>query len=73
MYNTSNKIDELANVLVMAKIANVRGQHETLVRMVQELHTQTVILLSEIRQPMQASATIYDLAKERGVRAEAHA
>lgn len=73
MYNASKKIDELTSVLVMAKVADAKGQRETLVRMVEELHMQSVILLREIRQPMQTSATIYDLAKERGARAQAHA
>jgi hypothetical protein len=73
MYDAGKKIEELATVLVMAKIADAKGQRDALVRMVEELHMQSVILLREIRRPMQASATIYDLAKERGVRAQAHA
>jgi hypothetical protein len=73
MYNAGKKIDELTCVLVMAKAADANGQREKLVRMVEELQTQSVILLREIRQPMQTSATVYDLAKERGARARAHA
>ena len=73
MYEAGKKIDELTSVLVMAKVADAKGQREALVRMVEELHLQTVIMLREIRRPMQASATIYDLAKERGVRAQANA
>ena len=73
MYNAGRKIDELTGVLVMAKVADANGQRESLLRMLEELHIQTVILLREIRRPMQTSATIYDLAKERGVRSQAHA
>ena len=73
MYNAGNKIDELTSVLVMAKVADAKGQRDALVRMVEEIHMQTVILLREIRRPTQASATIYDLAKERGARTQAHA
>jgi hypothetical protein len=73
MHNAGKKIDELTSVLVMAKIADAKGQREALLRMVEELHVQSVILLREVRQPMQPSATIYDLAKERIARAQAHA
>jgi hypothetical protein len=73
MYDVGKKIDELTGVLVMAKVADAKGQRETLLRMLEELHMQTVIMLREIRRPMQTSATIYDLAKERGARAQAHA
>ena len=73
MYDAGKKIDELTSVLVMAKVADAKGQREALVRIVEELHLQSVILLREVRRPLQASATIYDLAKERGVRDRAHA
>jgi len=73
MYNAGKKIDELTSVLVMAKVADAKGQREQLVRMVEELHMQSVILLREVRRPIQASATIYDLAKERCVRGHVHA
>lgn len=73
MYNAGTKIDELTSVLVMAKVADAKGQREMLLRMVEELHTQAVILLREVRRPTQSSATIYDLAKERCNRAQAHA
>jgi hypothetical protein len=73
MYDARTKIDELTNVLVLAKMADAKGQRDALVRMVEEIHMQSVILLREIRRPTQASAKIYDLARERGVRAQAHA
>jgi hypothetical protein len=73
MYDARTKIDELTSVLVLAKVADAKGQRDALIRMVEEIHMQTVILLREIRRPTQASAKIYDLARERGARAQAHA
>ena len=73
MYNAGKKIDELTSVLAMAKAVAAKGQPDALVRIIEELHTQSVILLREVRRPVQPSAIIYDLAKERGFRARAHA
>lgn len=73
MNNAGRKIDELTDVLAIAKEVVAAGQPEALVRIVEELHTHAVILLREVRRPVQPSAIIYDLAKERGVRAQTNA
>ncbi len=69
MANTLEKIEELQAVIELARHAAGKGDTACAVRVIQEMHIQTGILLTELRKPTMPSARIYNLATERSARA----